>query len=112
MSSSRSEYRYSSLEPANSDPGRRLADFLIRLIEGFCDVEQICDLGCGNGYLSSLLANRGYHVTGIDSSESGIALARRAYVSDRLEFICATIGDTLPEGLMDRKFDLVVARCY
>lgn len=109
MNSSYSEYKYDSLEPRNAESGRRLADLLIRIIEGINGVEQICDLGCGNGYLASLLANRGYYVTGIDASQSGVALASSAYPSDRLEFICAEIKHFFPEELLNKQFDLVIS---
>jgi 2-polyprenyl-6-hydroxyphenyl methylase/3-demethylubiquinone-9 3-methyltransferase len=36
-------------------------------------------MGCGNGYVASLLARLGYRVIGVDVSEDGIALARQAY---------------------------------
>lgn len=109
MSPSYSEYKYNSLEPGNAESGRRLADFLIRLIEKIDGVERICDLGCGNGYLSARLADKGYHVTGIDASQSGIALASNEYISDRLEFICAAIGDDLSNHNLNNKFDLVIS---
>jgi SAM-dependent methyltransferase len=105
------EFRYDSPAPGNGESGKRLADFLIKIIRGQRDVERICDLGCGNGYLSARLAEEGYRVTGIDASRSGIALARATHVSDRLDFICAAIEDAprteppLPAG----KFDLVVS---
>jgi SAM-dependent methyltransferase len=37
------------------------------------------DLGCGNGSTSNMLSELGFEVTGIDSSESGIAIAKEAY---------------------------------
>jgi SAM-dependent methyltransferase len=109
MRPSYSEYKYNSLDPGNAESGRRLADFLIRLIEKMDGVKRICDLGCGNGYLSGRLAAMGYHVTGIDASDSGIELARKAYISDKIEFICASIGDSLSEKLGDNTFDLVIS---
>src|SRR5262249_55476321 len=37
------------------------------------------DLGCGNGATCDMLAQMGFAVTGVDTSESGIAQARAAY---------------------------------
>jgi 2-polyprenyl-6-hydroxyphenyl methylase/3-demethylubiquinone-9 3-methyltransferase len=37
------------------------------------------DLGCGNGATSNLMSTAGFAVTGVDTSETGIAHARRAY---------------------------------
>ncbi len=53
---------------------------------------RVIDLGCGNGVLSKTLSEKGYAVTGVDASESMIALARKTYpqlrflVSDAMEF--------------------------
>lgn len=109
MSLSYSEYKYYSLEPGNSESGRRLADFLIRLVEGIEGVKSICDLGCGNGYLAGRLAERGYIVSGVDASESGINLARAHYRSDNLEFICAEINPSVVEKVSRLQFDLVIS---
>jgi ubiquinone biosynthesis O-methyltransferase len=45
----------------------------------------LLDIGCGNGALTASLAKRGAAVTGIDLSESGIALARAAHPDVRFE---------------------------
>jgi SAM-dependent methyltransferase len=37
------------------------------------------DLGCGNGSTTNMLSELGFKATGIDPSESGIAIAKRAY---------------------------------
>ncbi len=37
------------------------------------------EIGCGNGAIANLLSRLGFRVTGIDPSESGIAVAREAY---------------------------------
>jgi 2-polyprenyl-3-methyl-5-hydroxy-6-metoxy-1,4-benzoquinol methylase len=94
MSSPYSEHKYDSLEPRNAESGRRLADFfLIRLIEKMDNVESICDLGCSNGHLSGRLDAMAYHVIGIDASQSGVGLASKTYISESLEFVCATIDE-------------------
>lgn len=45
----------------------------------------ILDLGSGDGTLAGLLSQKGYVVTGLEQSESGIALARQAFPSVRFE---------------------------
>ena len=47
------------------------------------------DLGCGNGATAGMLASIGFVVTGIDLSESGIALAKSAYHNCRFEVASA-----------------------
>lgn len=46
------------------------------------------DIGCGNGATCNMLAELGFEVTGIDTSESGIAWANQAYPHIR-----AFVGD-------------------
>lgn len=43
------------------------------------------DLGCGNGATAGFLADRGFEVTGIDTSESGIEVARKSYPNCHFE---------------------------
>lgn len=84
------------------------ADFIVNgirqyLPRGDCE---ILDLGCGRGWMASLLSPFG-RVTGVDFSEIGIQFAKDNY-GDHGEFVLAdraseTLG--LPE---DRKFDVLV----
>jgi 2-polyprenyl-3-methyl-5-hydroxy-6-metoxy-1,4-benzoquinol methylase len=46
---------------------------------------RVFDLGCGNGAVAQQLTQWGYEVTGVDPSEEGIALARRAYPGLKVE---------------------------
>ncbi len=65
----------------------------------------VLDAGCGTGYLSKQLSDRGAHVTGIDLSERMIAIARGDFpgIDFRVD-TCATLH-TIP----DASFDLVVS---
>src|SRR5258705_1600853 len=64
----------------------------------------VLDAGCGSGYLSKQLCNRGARVTGIDFSERMIPIARADYpdIDFRVDS-CATLR-TIP----DAHFDLVI----
>lgn len=42
---------------------------------------RVFDLGCGNGCITHALSSEGYHVTGVDPSSEGIAMARQNYPS-------------------------------
>jgi SAM-dependent methyltransferase len=45
----------------------------------------ILDVGCGNGYIAQKLADMGYTVVGIDASEEGITIAKKAFPNVRFE---------------------------
>lgn len=72
---------------------------VIKLIKG--EKLRVLDLGCGNGTLTKALADLGHEVTGMDSSDSQLALARRTY--PKLEFIK---GDATDFNF-DEQFDVV-----
>ena len=63
------------------------------------------DVGCAGGYLSDLLASRGYRVTGIDSAGVG-----RAHFPESVELVEADLDLGLPPGLslMSRRFDFII----
>ena len=106
-----SEYsysRYEGLDPGNGRTAIALAARFTELVAGLPDVKNICDLGCGNGYLSGLLLQGDYRVVGVDGSESCIAIARRAY-GDRGEFVCARIDKTLSARIGGARFDAVIS---
>jgi 2-polyprenyl-3-methyl-5-hydroxy-6-metoxy-1,4-benzoquinol methylase len=75
-----------------------------RLIPG--DVKKVLDIGCGNGFIASHLARKGYAVTGIDVSPDGVILANKAYPD--LVFEVASAYDNLADRFGD-DFDLVVS---
>jgi 2-polyprenyl-6-hydroxyphenyl methylase/3-demethylubiquinone-9 3-methyltransferase len=56
----------------------------------------IVDIGCGNGYATSLLAGLGHSVIGVDASPSGIEIARAAYPGVRFE-VCSVYDEALDE---------------
>jgi SAM-dependent methyltransferase len=75
-----------------------------RLLPG--DAKKVLDIGCGNGFLASRLAQKGYAVTGIDVSPDGVVLAKKAYPD--LVFEVASAYDNLTDRFGD-DFDLVVS---
>ncbi len=54
------------------------ADYIEKLIECHMDVkpELVADIGCGTGTMCNILAQRGYDMIGIDSSDSMLNIAR------------------------------------
>ena len=67
---------------------------------------RILDAGCGSGPLSAALLSRGAVVTGVDSSASMVALARRR-LGERADVHVADLAAALP--FPDAEFDDVVA---
>lgn len=67
---------------------------------------RVLELGCGNGAFASELVNKGYAVTGLDASLSGITIAKGH--EPRAEFHCRSIYDPTQEEWVG-KFDVVVS---
>lgn len=80
--------------PAKPDPGYHWEDAehnhshnyllpavnrILERLQGPKGRPRILDLGCGNGSVAAYLTAQGYDVVGIDPSEEGIALGRKAY---------------------------------
>lgn len=70
------------------------------------DSLKIADLGCGNGYLASVLAKSGHHISALDSSEAGIRLARQ--VHPEIPFLCLSLYEDLQVEL-GQDFDVVIS---
>lgn len=68
-------------------------------------VTKIFDLGCGNGATAGMLAEIGFSVTGIDTSESGISFAKAAFPD--CTFAVANACDDLTQRF--GKFPLLVS---
>jgi FkbM family methyltransferase len=68
------------------------------------------DIGCGAGFLSVQMAERGYQVEAIDASEAMVALARKsAAASPFAATVNVQSGDVYALPFADGTFDLVVA---
>lgn len=80
--------------------------------ENWLSHSKALDYGCGNGWFASWLAIRGFEVTGVDISPSGIEIARRNFCD------LAFSVDVSTEGIARLKpFQLVtcievIAHCY
>jgi 2-polyprenyl-3-methyl-5-hydroxy-6-metoxy-1,4-benzoquinol methylase len=101
------EYQWASSAPGNGESGEGLADLLVGLVKGLKNVRRVCDLGCGNGHLAGRLAELGYDITGVDSSQSGIDVAHDNY--PKVKFVCSLIRHSLVEEIADSDFDLVIS---
>ena len=65
---------------------------------------KVLDFGCGDGALTGLLYKRGAQVTGVDTNELGISLARQKFVEHQFKGEFITDSSALP----DNTFDLCV----
>jgi len=70
------------------------------------DVRTILDVGCGDGVLTTELAQRGWHITGLDCSSVATSIAKEKLIlSDyHVEYLQGFI-DSLP--FLDKSFDVV-----
>jgi 2-polyprenyl-3-methyl-5-hydroxy-6-metoxy-1,4-benzoquinol methylase len=66
----------------------------------------VLDLGCGNGALTSALAGAGFSMTGVDVSDSGLAIAARSF--PQIQFHRSGMSEALGQPLR-RRFDAVIA---
>ncbi len=89
------EYVYRDGENPSGIDGQLLADKIIFELNKIESLKDICDLGCGNGYLTHRLTAAGFNAFGIDASPSGISAAREHYGKSS-HFICADIGLSEP----------------
>ena len=78
-----------------------LLDFCSDLKPG----SRVLDVGCGNGSVAAVMASRGFQVTGLDLSESGIRFARESCPAARFELLAA--DENVLEKLGETPFDLV-----
>lgn len=110
MSGDYQDYGYTAPGPGNANVDRLLAERFVDLACRVTGVEYVCDLGCGNGYLASRLGACGLRVTGIDASESGLAIANQHYANDKVNFLRADFATDLAEHLRSAiRFDVVVS---
>jgi len=90
----------------NSRKDRRESHALLKALEAVPQSAGILDLPCGSGRLTSLLVERGYRVTGADSSAHMVERARKAVpAASGVRF---DVRDVLDSGYPDRCFDAIV----
>jgi SAM-dependent methyltransferase len=82
---------------------------LTPLLEQLGDVtgQDVLDAGCGEGYLSRILAARGARVTGVDLSPRLVALAGQKPAAGPITYLAADLCERQP-GL-DRRFDAIAS---
>lgn len=90
----------------DGDRNRRLnSDPVLWDFTGEVRGQKVLDAGCGTGYLTRKLADRGAQVVGVDLSEKMVEIARAA--SPALDFRVDSV--TALDSLADGAFDLLVS---
>lgn len=106
------EYRYQSAQPTWAN--RYLWPHLVNVLEHESAAgAQLFELGCGSGATAAMLSERGYSVTGVDPSSSGIRVAKEAY--PHIRFAERSAYDELAQefGAFDAVVSLeVIEHCY
>lgn len=92
-------------EKAGVEPGSNMALFL-QIVGDVSDLS-VLDAGCGEGYLSRILTQRGAYVTGIDISPRLVEMARAKDSTDTITYQVADLSQPLP-AYQDH-FDLIAS---
>ena len=62
---------------------------------------KVLDLGCGNGWMSYALVQKGFEVCGLEVNTQEIEQAARVFEHDRLHWIRGNVEENLPIGPFD-----------
>lgn len=92
-------------EKAGVQPGTNMFRFL-QVAGDVCGLS-VLDAGCGEGYLSRILARHGAKVTGIDISPRLVEIARTKELADQISYEVQDLSQPLPA--YTNHFDLVTS---
>jgi 2-polyprenyl-3-methyl-5-hydroxy-6-metoxy-1,4-benzoquinol methylase len=92
-------------EKAGVQPGTNMFWFL-QVVGDVCGLS-VLDAGCGEGYLSRILARHGAKVTGIDISPRLVEIARTKELADQISYEVQDLSQPLPA--YTNHFDLVTS---
>jgi len=71
------------------------------------DFDSIIDIGCGTGALCSVLDDKGLNVTGLDTAEKMIKVAKKKNKNSSIHFVQGDILETIP--FEKNTFDIAIA---
>lgn len=89
--------------------GRQASSFLVEqidFIKNVCPGRKALDIACGEGRNSIFLARHGFHVTGLDISDAGIAKARRWAEEEGLDV--AFCRSDIEHNVLPETYDLII----
>ena len=101
--------RYAELVAAREEAGIEHDPIMPRFLKLLGDVSGLLtlDAGCGEGYLSRILARHGARVTGIDIAASLLEIARAKDPEGRIVYQVADLSQ--PPSAYQSHFDLIVS---
>jgi ubiquinone/menaquinone biosynthesis C-methylase UbiE len=68
---------------------------------------KVLDAGCGEGYLSRILARQGARVTGIDIAARAVEIARTKELAEQITYLVADLSQ--PQPTYQDSFDLIAS---
>ncbi|GHO99454.1 hypothetical protein KSF_095020 [Reticulibacter mediterranei] len=95
----------SSQERAGAETSPTMSPFL--QVVGDVRGLKVFDAGCGEGYLSRILVQRGAEVTGVDVSAPLVEIARAKAFADQIHYLIADLSQPLPS--YQGQFDLATS---
>jgi 2-polyprenyl-3-methyl-5-hydroxy-6-metoxy-1,4-benzoquinol methylase len=100
---------YADMVAAREEKGIEQEPIIPLFLKILGDVSSLAtlDAGCGEGYLSRILAHRGANVTGIDISARLVEIARKKGPEGRITYQVADLSQPLPA--YQNHFDLIVS---
>jgi 2-polyprenyl-3-methyl-5-hydroxy-6-metoxy-1,4-benzoquinol methylase len=101
--------QYADMMAAQEAAGVAQGSAMARFLEAVGDVSglTVLDAGCGEGYLSRILAQRGANVTGVDISPRLVEMARAKEPGGAIPYHVADLSQPLPT--YQAHFDLVAS---
>ncbi len=74
---------------------------------GLSSFKTILDVGCGTGALCAVLSEKGFTVTGVDSAEKMLSVARKKPENSSVRFVSTNILEKL--AFDDKSYDISIA---
>jgi 2-polyprenyl-3-methyl-5-hydroxy-6-metoxy-1,4-benzoquinol methylase len=101
--------QYTKMMTAQEKAGVETGSNMSRFLQVVGDVSglTVLDAGCGEGYLSRILASRGANVTGIDISPRLVEIARAKDPDGKIPYQVADLSQPLPT--YQNHFDLIAS---
>lgn len=81
----------------------------VLMLAGDLSSANVLDVGCGTGYLTSVLSRRAKRVTGVDISAASIEIARAEMAEQKNVQLAAVAIETFAEEQREEPFDIAVA---